>query len=208
MSTPDSTTKTCNVCKQSFPATDEYFPRVSAKRGRILDYRCKACKSEYEKRYYAEHREKIAKRHEEYYAQYGDEIRTRRMAQYYENHERDTAKWRDYYKRTSEYHKERAKEYRKNNPEKVRLRVRIRGERRRKNGGTYTKRDILKLMELQKHKCHWCLCSLDKTKWHIDHVIPLSRGGSNDLSNIRLACAKCNMSKGNKMPWEWIGRLV
>jgi len=33
----------------------------------------------------------------------------------------------------------------------------------------------------------------------IDHVIPLSRGGSNDLSNLRPACYKCNLEKGDKI---------
>lgn len=30
----------------------------------------------------------------------------------------------------------------------------------------------------------------------IDHVVPTSRGGSNALSNLRLACPKCNHDKG------------
>lgn len=37
----------------------------------------------------------------------------------------------------------------------------------------------------------------------VEHLQPLSRGGSNDLSNLRLACLKCNMSKGNKTVEEY-----
>ena len=33
----------------------------------------------------------------------------------------------------------------------------------------------------------------------IDHVIPISKGGKDTLDNVRLACWKCNMSKGNKV---------
>lgn len=36
----------------------------------------------------------------------------------------------------------------------------------------------------------------------IDHVIPLSRGGTNELSNLRPACRECNMAKGNRLPTE------
>lgn len=38
---------------------------------------------------------------------------------------------------------------------------------------------------------------------HCDHVDPLSRGGSNDLSNLTTACATCNASKGAKTLEEW-----
>ena len=33
---------------------------------------------------------------------------------------------------------------------------------------------------------------------HIDHILPVSRGGQNDLSNLRVLCGYCNMSKGSK----------
>ena len=32
----------------------------------------------------------------------------------------------------------------------------------------------------------------------IDHVIPISRGGTNDIENLRPACYDCNMRKGSK----------
>ena len=33
----------------------------------------------------------------------------------------------------------------------------------------------------------------------IDHVVPISKGGNDTLDNVRLACWKCNMSKGAKV---------
>jgi len=37
-----------------------------------------------------------------------------------------------------------------------------------------------------------------------DHVIPVSRGGSNEESNLVTACKKCNQAKHNKTPEEWL----
>ena len=34
---------------------------------------------------------------------------------------------------------------------------------------------------------------------HVDHIIPLARGGTNDLVNLQLLCSKCNLKKGAKL---------
>lgn len=56
-------------------------------------------------------------------------------------------------------------------------------------------------------RCWWGAHPLGDN-FHIDHRIPLSRGGAHDPSNIVLACASCNLSKHDKMPWEFAGRLL
>ena len=38
-----------------------------------------------------------------------------------------------------------------------------------------------------------------------DHVVPVSRSGSNDESNLVTACKDCNRSKGAKLLNEWVG---
>ena len=40
-----------------------------------------------------------------------------------------------------------------------------------------------------------------------DHVIPISRGGTNDWTNVVTACSPCNTRKGNRLPAE-IGPLT
>jgi len=54
--------------------------------------------------------------------------------------------------------------------------------------------------------CNYCLTPLElseRKSWHIDHVVPLSRGGLHELSNLVIACAPCNLSKGPKLLSEW-----
>jgi 5-methylcytosine-specific restriction endonuclease McrA len=38
----------------------------------------------------------------------------------------------------------------------------------------------------------------DGHSWHMDHVIPLARGGKDHSSNVVKACKTCNLSKGTK----------
>lgn len=49
------------------------------------------------------------------------------------------------------------------------------------------------------------LCAYCKKAPHeqLDHVIPLSRGGTSWPSNFRPSCKKCNLSKGTKLLSEW-----
>jgi 5-methylcytosine-specific restriction endonuclease McrA len=76
--------------------------------------------------------------------------------------------------------------------------------------GKFTKADIKALFERQRGKCAYCTKSI-RNGYHIDHVTPLARGGSNWITNISLACAKCNTTKGATDPLEFarrLGRLV
>lgn len=42
-----------------------------------------------------------------------------------------------------------------------------------------------------------CLCCGSKNKLEIDHIIPVSRGGENKLSNLQTLCKKCNVIKSD-----------
>ncbi|MFG3200349.1 HNH endonuclease [Streptomyces sp. NPDC048208] len=48
-------------------------------------------------------------------------------------------------------------------------------------------------------KCAYC----GNRAEHLDHIVPLSRGGTDTESNILPACAPCNLSKGAKTLEEW-----
>ncbi len=48
-------------------------------------------------------------------------------------------------------------------------------------------------------------CGAKAERLECDHVVPLSRGGSNDDANLATACKPCNGSKWAKTPSEWRG---
>lgn len=47
-------------------------------------------------------------------------------------------------------------------------------------------------------------CSDTAGPFEIDHVHPVIRGGTDDPSNLAVACAPCNRSKGAKLVAEWL----
>lgn len=47
--------------------------------------------------------------------------------------------------------------------------------------------------------CWWCGEHFSPSQLTIDHLKPKSRGGSNSLENLRLACSCCNHSRGNSL---------
>lgn len=82
----------------------------------------------------------------------------------------------------------------------------------RKRGavGSHTGNDVKRLYVLQRGKCTSCADAL-KNVYHVDHIEPLSKGGSNSPTNLQLLCPSCNLRKSNKLPHVFAqenGRLL
>lgn len=77
-------------------------------------------------------------------------------------------------------------------------------ERRNYSYGSLSKDIWQKLFKLQNGICNGCHSKL-KDNAHIDHILPLSRGGENIDGNVQLLCPYCNLSKGSKTMKEWKG---
>jgi 5-methylcytosine-specific restriction endonuclease McrA len=68
--------------------------------------------------------------------------------------------------------------------------------------GSYTAGDIKALFQAQGGLCVGCSVDLAKG-YQRDHIVPLSKGGSNWPSNIQLLCAFCNRSKWAHSMEDW-----
>lgn len=55
---------------------------------------------------------------------------------------------------------------------------------------------VARLLISQNYTCVLCPADLRVTKYHRDHIIPLSKGGRHEDANIQILCATCNLRKG------------
>lgn len=102
------------------------------------------------------------------------------------------------------------KERRAAKPDVYRAHAENRRARKLAVGGKYTAADIKALAVKQHHRCANCDKSI-KDGYEVDHIMPLTKGGTNDIRNIQLLCQSCNRRKHTKHPIEWAqeqGRLL
>src|SRR6185312_7877852 len=90
------------------------------------------------------------------------------------------------------------------NPDKRSAQNANRRARMRGAGGSFTAEDVSEILKHQKYKCAhpWCRVSL-KDGFHRDHIIPLTKGGSNVRANLQLLCQPCNLKKFTKHPIDF-----
>jgi len=54
-----------------------------------------------------------------------------------------------------------------------------------------------KVLSRDSFTCQYCGRSAPEVVLHVDHVIPVSKGGTNDIRNLVTACEACNLGKSN-----------
>lgn len=179
----------------------------------------KEAQREYDKAYYERNRAKILARKKEYYASNQESILVKKHEYYLANREEKQAYNRAYYARYAsklnllnrqwyennrEQALEAARRYRKNNPDKVNACFKACDHNRRNAPGRITAADIKDALDCSEGRCPYCLDKLVHGQIHIDHVVPLSRGGHNTRSNIVACCADCNLRKNDKTAREFV----
>lgn len=65
-----------------------------------------------------------------------------------------------------------------------------------------------KLMHEQHGRCPLCNADLSTVKTSLDHKIPVSKGGTDDIHNLQLTCFSCNLIKGTHTDHKTVLNLV
>lgn len=216
--------KTCVECGNTFPCTDGYFNKdKTAKDG--LTNLCKACAKRRAREWYqrnkeqgkqtrklwyeankeadlsrkrnrnnndTEYRQSAIERAKRFREEHPEQFKARRDAWYKANRERLLPKNRLWKKRNPARYTELNKVHH------AKRKARIRNAE-----GSHTAADIRILYDEQEGRCAYCGITLHGI-FHLDHIEPLIRGGSNSPDNLACACAACNLSKGEKLLEEWI----
>lgn len=217
----------CSKCPNTYPRTEEYWYRNSNTADK-LNTVCKICSRATSKKWYEEHKEYALKATSERQRRPDVvEKRKERMHERYqlpEYHDKQLQRGRDLRKRPEQKLKRLIlqRKYRAKPEIKEMNRVRDKTPKYKANKkaskakrraiiaqapGTFTNKDLLIQYNSQNGKCWWCGALLGD-EYHADHLTPLSRGGTNAANNIVASCPTCNLSKNNKLPSEWIGRLL
>lgn len=179
MANQDITTKLCSRCRIEKPLS-EYQKDKSRKLG-VQKY-CKECRylqflNIKDTQHYKEKRKEYNANRKEYHVQYREA-----------NRERINALSREW----SE----------KNKDKRAIISFTYDSKRRSllKNGDKFSKIKIW--LKSQIKICYWCDVDC-KDNYHIDHYIPLAKGGLHITENFVISCPSCNVRKNVKDPYDF-----
>ena len=173
--------KYCVMCKNKLSTTEFHKNRARPDK---LDTRCKLCSKERRKILYHENPAKEIEKSSIY-------------------RKNNLEKYRQYARkyRTTEKKKQYNRVYKSNwlklHPEHNQRKRHIYRARKHNASGTYTLKQATDRIKFYGYRCWICSNPYEA----IDHVKPLSRGGSNFASNLRPICKQCNSLKGNQWPY-------
>lgn len=193
-------TKRCSTCGE-VKLVDQFNKHTKSKDG--LKSYCKQCRSnEYHrnKDRYSETNRQWAEAHPGFWTAYRRKwnknnreryLNTARRF-YYRHREKCLAYWNERPEQRREYHRR----WRDNNRAMHNSKEQRRRARKAAVGGSYTAEEWITLCNQYGNKCLACGKAEGLT---VDHVIPLKRGGRNDISNLQPLCRSCNSRKGSRV---------
>ncbi len=222
--------KVCRKCGQTKPVA--LFSR-NKRRSDGIDSMCYDCNRRRGQLYYEANKEKVNSKNKQwqtqnperfkaYQHQWGQDNRIHK-AEYnkkwrQENLEQAKRQAQDYYLDNREAILENNRRWQRENPEayaayqkrwrrlnRIKTCAYSRNYRARAASapGIFTSEHVKAKLELQGGLCYYCKAPLEN--YHIEHKIPLARGGSNWPANICCACPTCNVRKSDTPFWEFMG---
>lgn len=165
-----------------------------------------------DKKYRLANQEKIAQQNKDWRQRNADYCKQKSLEWRTKNKELKAAADRKYAANNKSKINENSKRWRANNPERARevsknsrlknpetgRNTTARRRARVAENGVY-RVTSLELVSILRKPCAYCGAKSE----HVDHIIPITRGGHHAIGNLTGACAPCNLSKGSKFIMEW-----
>ena len=176
---------------------------------------------EYKREYYLRNKDKHKKYYEKYYLKNVKKIREYVKLYYLKNVKKRKEYIKEWNREKKELRNKITKKYREKNVNKIKKQRReymqtLNGKLSRKASShsrrLLTKDLTIKVIQqvyennIKKYNtltCYLCLKQIEFGQDSLEHIISISKGGSNNIDNLDIAHRKCNSSKGNKTLEEW-----
>lgn len=214
------TKKKCGKCTQE-KSLGEFHKNKNSKDGRVRW--CKECVKKNTKKYYIENREELLKKNRDWRKKNPGYRRNPEDRAQYErdNAEKIRKRKQKYYLKHKKKINTRNKKWHEENKERAQATCKKWEERNRGKRASYSqkrraiKRDVddgtvtpeIARALYEEEICCYCKKFVEREDRHMEHIHPLSRGGKHTITNIRMACVTCNLSKGNMLLSEYLEKL-
>ncbi len=170
--------KQCTKCGKLKVRIISFHRQSSSPDGRVPS--CKSCRKEHNRQYYLDNQEKVSSRNARYKS---------------ENREKVSLSNKRYRENNKEVIQGRKRKWDQENRHKNATYSQNRRALEKEAEGSFTEEEWEDLCEYYNNICLRCG---KEGKMTVDHIVPLSKGGTNYIENLQPLCKPCNTSKGNR----------
>jgi 5-methylcytosine-specific restriction endonuclease McrA len=184
----------CAVCaKESLRKWKDKNRDYVRTRDRSYQRKTQGRRNELERARYENDPERFRRNARNKYAKNSVVIREKRKKYHYETYTQEEVRKKA---------QARTKQWALENPDWARRNAKVSNHKRRaKAVGSFTADDIAAIFKSQRGKCAYCRKKVGDS-YHVDHIVPIARGGPNVRSNLQITCAACNRAKAARDPIE------
>lgn len=186
-----SDTKKCSMCGEVKPLA-MFTISNSSPSGRFTY--CMVCSKIRSRQWRENNRERML--------QYKRQIRKTNAVAIKEYNDKWRSEHQDYFIQWRQDNRDRnnliAKQWAENNPELVRAKGHRYRTKKAGNGGSYTPMEWFDLCETYNWQCLCCGKHSYESPLTVDHIIPVTKGGSSNIGDLQPLCDHCNKAKGTK----------
>lgn len=175
-------------------------------RNRLYRHGNKEAIAERKRKYREENQELLREKYYEYYRRNKRTFAKSARKYREENKQAIAEQQRRYYQENKEERRAYYEKWRKNNLDIRRFHNRKRAAAKQGCASFESVDELWQMYHDQDGLCAYCETTLFG-EFHIDHIVPLSRGGLDEVDNYAITCPTCNLQKHAKTPLQFVKEL-